>query len=438
MKVFKHSKFKITFLIFNLFIALNCPLYAEDTKNSNEINSLIQEGVSKFNSKDYPNAIIDFRKALKLSPNNAELKKYLAISLNNYALLIAKEDKTDEAILNLEESLRLFEDGVARKNLAGILLEKAINLYNRHELNSALVYSKKSLNVHKDNFEVLKLAGNICYELERLDEAISYYSTAESLKPDDVDLARTLEKLKNEKAVKKTFRDMSSARFIIKYESKSQDFDFYQFRPILDEAYRIIGQDLNLFPAQQLVVIIYSEESYKKLKNQPAMVTGLFDGKIHIPLRSDVKDIKEYKVVVYHEYTHALIFSITMGNCPIWLNEGFAEYEESRIKPIDLRILKTALKTNSLIGISSLDGVFSLIKSGREPSQKEQELLTLAYEESYTIAKYLLHRFTRAHIQRLFNRLKKGIALNEALKSELYLSTEQLQKQWLEYLRQNY
>lgn len=422
-----------------IFISLKCPLYAQDIKSSdNSADMFIQSGISKLNSKDYKNAIEDFRNALELSADNKDIKKYLAISLNNYALLIAKEGKTDKAILNLEESLTLFEDEVARKNLSGLLLEKSINLYNRHELNSALAYSKKSLNVQKDNFEALKLAGNIYYDLEKLDEAISYYSMANSLKPDDEDSAKALEKIRNEKALKRTFRDMSSERFIIKYESKAQDFDFYQFRPILDEAYRIIGQDLNLFPTQQLVVIIYSEESYKKLKDQPDMVTGLFDGKIHIPLRAKVKDLKEYKSIVYHEYTHALIFNLTLGKCPVWLNEGLAEYEESRINPIDLKILKNALKTNSLIEISSLDGIFSLIKSGKEPSQEEQELLSLAYQESYIIAKYLLHRFTRAHLQRVLQRLRTGVSIYSALKSELYLTVEQLQKQWIEYLRQNY
>ncbi|MBM3253405.1 MAG: tetratricopeptide repeat protein [Candidatus Omnitrophica bacterium] len=422
-----------------IFISLRYPLYAQDIERpDNSADMFIQSGVSKLNSNDYKNAIEDFRNALKISPNNKDAKKYLAISLNNYALMVIKEDKIDNAISYLEESVKLLKDEVAKKNLSGLLLTKATNLYNKHELNDALSYANKSFNILVDNFEALRLMGDIYYDLEKLDEAILYYSKAKELKPLDEGLAKTLDRLKNEKALKSSFKDIPSDRFIIRYEKETTDFDYYQFRPILNEAYRIIGQDLNLFPNEKIVVIIYSEESYKKLKSQPSSVTGLFDGKIHIPLRSNVKDLNEYKSIVYHEYTHALIFNLTLGRCPVWLNEGLAEYEESRVMPVKTDILKTALKNNSLINITSLDEVFLLIKSQKELTPKEQGLMMLAYEEAYTLARYILHRFTRAHLQRIFSRLRMGVPIHSVLKSELYLTVEQLQKQWIEYLKQNY
>jgi tetratricopeptide (TPR) repeat protein len=419
-------------------ICQHCIFAQEIKRKDNSADLFIQSGVTKLNSKDYKNAIDDFRNALRLSPDDTQAKKYLAISLNNYALLITKESDSDNAITCLEESVKLYEDEVARNNLSGLFLERAVNFYNRHEQSNALFFSRKALEVKKDNAEALKLMGNIFYNMEKLDEALSYYAKAVTLLPNDTEIRKSIDNIKKEKALKGSFRNIPSAKFIIRYENKSADFDYYQFRPILDEAYRVIGQDLGLFPSEQLVVILYTQESYKNLKEQPSSVTGLFDGKIHIPLRDGVKDTSEYKTVVYHEYTHALIFDLTLGRCPIWLNEGLAEYEESKIKPVELRRLKAALKNNSLIGISSLDQTFSLMNGRRQLTQEEQELIALAYEESYTIAKYILHRFTRAHIQQLLRRLREGASINEALKRELYLSVEQLQKQWIEFIQNNY
>ncbi len=426
-----------TFFIISIFLFVNTAVCIF-TVQGEDVSDIVQKGTQKLNSKEYVSAIAYLKKALKIFPSNTQVKQLLAISLNNRALELQDEGRIDEAITLLEEAVELYDSETGRENLSKLLHHKATILYNNQNLTEALKYTKLSLGYWSKTYNALLLTGKIYYDFENLDKAMDYFLKAQKLNPNDKKLSEAIQKVKNEKSKKKKFKKIPSAKFVIRYDDKKFKIDQYKFRNLLREAYRIIGQDLGLFPSDRIVAILYSPESYKSIKGLPPQVTGLFDGKIHIPLRENVSDIKQYKAIVYHEYTHALIHNISKGRCPTWLNEGIAKYEESRIMTPDLKILKTAIKNKSLLGPSNLDKVFYMILHKRQLTKNDIVLIDLAYEESYTLAKYLLNRYRRAHIQKMLKAFARGKSLDEVLRSELRTTSEKLQKEWIKYIKGKY
>src|SRR6266446_7707255 len=97
-----------------------------------------------------------------------------------------------------------------------------------------------------------------------------------------------------------------------------------QFREVFS---RLFPQINFRSPVPTTVVVFKSDSSYRPFKPS-ANTAGYFQAGPdvnYITLTTEVHGEQDPFNVIFHEYTHLLVNN-TVGNVPVWFNEGLAEY----------------------------------------------------------------------------------------------------------------
>jgi len=180
---------------------------------------------------------------------------------------------------------------------------------------------------------------------------------------------------------------------------------------ILEDAYREMGQQLDHFPLKPVTVVLYTEKDFFDITRLPAWTAGAYDGRIRLPVRGIEKESGlSLRQVLYHEYVHALVHSIT-PRAPMWLNEGLAEY----------LVPRGFHKVGQAIPIQSLENSFPL---------GDQRLMALAYAESFSAVSYLVEQHGLYAVKRLLMALSRGDALDAAFRGAFPISYDEFASTW--------
>ena len=121
------------------------------------------------------------------------------------------------------------------------------------------------------------------------------------------------------------------------------------------------------------------------------------------------------KRILFHEFTHALVNSIT-PRCPVWINEGLAEYFSE-----DEEYLKLGAQLGQLIPLRYLEGGF--------PSG-DVRLVALAYLESFTAVSDLIEKHGLFRVKECLEALGKGESLSGAFRSIFGVTYEEFASKW--------
>lgn len=229
-----------------------------------------------------------------------------------------------------------------------------------------------------------------------------------------------LEKLMQEMPLEKNLARADTHPFVVRFAEGAGAFDLGQLRQLLRDTYRQVGQSFNYFPDYPITVLLYPEEDFNKVKGLSHQVAGLFDGKIRLPLKT-----LELRRVLWHEYTHALVYDLSKGRCPVWLNEGLATLQEARVQTPSLAEVQNALDQG---GILSWDTLWS-------QQEYQENSLRLYYQQSYLITQYLIKRFGWNEMKGLLARLGQGSPMAEALKAQYKEEPKVLEGEWLSWAK---
>ncbi len=191
----------------------------------------------------------------------------------------------------------------------------------------------------------------------------------------------------------------------------------------LERARRQIGRDLDLMPERRFTVILYRRPQYRRVVQAPIWSGGVFDGKIHIPLREDDNPPYQQRTL-YHEYSHALIHEFARNNIPLWFNEGFATYQEYRQSDGYYRYQRLPANppAQHLLKFQDLSSMFK--------DTENREKTRLAYEYSYSIMEFLEERFGVSSFKRILQETRRTSTFKDAVENELNRSIESLQYSW--------
>ncbi|MBI3996025.1 MAG: tetratricopeptide repeat protein [Candidatus Omnitrophica bacterium] len=378
---------------------------------------------------NWPSMISRLRQQMQTGIGRAQARQQLAIAYNNYGVSLSNQGEWDLAIQQLQESLLIDPTGIqARKNLVATYLHKAQEAYTRHQINDTLGLLEKVVALDPNVAQAFLLRGEVEYGRQRLKEAKAAWEQASTLDPTLApSLQKRLAQVTQELPIESKFERLSQAYFDVRYEEELQRPVGFDIRDALLEARRDVGSDFAYWPKQKLVVLVYSDEKFRAIRQEtPEWVGGLFDGKIRVPLPGRQLTSARVKQIVFHEYTHAVIQDLTNGACPLWLNEGLAEYEGAKQDDRPLPLLRAASQAKHLIPWLELSDHFSYQLSTQE--------VGLAYEQSYSLANYLVTRYGFWRIRNLLKRFAEGQSWDAACAEEFRLKLTRLESNWRETL----
>ncbi len=163
---------------------------------------------------------------------------------------------------------------------------------------------------------------------------------------------RLLDKVEREWRAEAGFRREVTPRFVVKYRDTLDAGARRQIVAQLEAAAARIGRMLEYAPQQRTTVVLYEHHEFRHVTRVHAWATGLFDGKIRLPVGRVQPQADELERLAVHEYAHAAIHDLTRGRAPRWLHEGLAQALEGAASDPILR----APAGLTLAGVEALAG----------------------------------------------------------------------------------
>lgn len=381
-------------------------------------------------SVDWSVMIARLRQELLQRPGQASVRRQLAVAYNNYGVSLSNQKQWESAVQQLQEAIRIdAANEQFRSNLSRLYLNQAYEAYQHHEINDALQTIDQAIALTPNLAAAYRFRGEIEYGRQNLKEARSAWQRALELDPSQSDLKQRLGQVMQELPVESKFEKLSQAYFDLRYEEHLQQPVGFDVRDLLLEARREVGADFAHWPKYKIVVLIYSAESFRALRREtPDWVAGQYDGKIRVPLPDTKLGLGTVKQILYHEYTHALVHDLTKGKCPIWLNEGLAEYEGNRDAQGSWLYVTQAAQAGRLVPWTELSDHFSTVLPMDE--------VALAYQESHSMIRYLVQRYGFWRLRRLLRALGEGTPSETALADEFHIKPSRLEADWRSWLSQ--
>lgn len=131
------------------------------------------------------------------------------------------------------------------------------------------------------------------------------------------------------------------------------------------------------------------------------------------------------KNTVIHELTHILVgrngFSC-IGTRPGWLEEGLAMYSEGELDSGMQNLLDSAINSDNLITLRSLNGGFSELP----------DKANLSYSQSYSVVKFMIETYGQEKMTNLITALRDAKPIDDALLEVYGFDTDGLDSAWRE------
>ena len=229
---------------------------------------------------------------------------------------------------------------------------------------------------------------------------------------------------------------------------QTNNFDIYYYSggyqlakfaaEVLEEAYQTVSDQLRYQLKKRVPIIVYQSPNEFQQTNVISELieenvggfTEAFKNRVVVPYNGSFEDFRH---VLHHELTHALIFDMLYGNIlqsllsrqalfnlPLWFSEGFAEFSSRH--GLDYQgdmILRDATVNNYLVPLPYLGGY-------------------LAYKQGQSVLTYITQRYGEEKIYEILNRGRAKLSINEGLKAAIGLTEEQLNEEWQMALKKQY
>jgi len=271
------------------------------------------------------------------------------------------------------------------------------------------ILMERYLQLNPKDLAAIKRLVVICYSLNDLDAALDYCEMGLELSGKDPELLVSQKKLIGEMESASDFTSRESQHFTVSFDRGSHDDARHIVLSTLESAYREIGKETGVYPERSIPVILYTQKIFFDVTRAPGWAGGLYDGKIRLPV-AGLTDNDELTRVLSHEFTHALVSQLT-HRCPVWLNEGLAEYF-SREEVPDI---------GQVIPLNQLEHSFPVAPV---------RAVAAAYAESHAAVDYLIGRYSLNDVIDLLKKLDSGMMFDEAFEDVFYSSYADFLKSW--------
>jgi tetratricopeptide (TPR) repeat protein len=287
-----------------------------------------------------------------------------------------------------------------------------ISYFKIGDFAAAITYLEKGVDAGKQEYMCRRFLAFAYYYRHEFDKSIMNAEKALVISKDQ-ELEVFYARLMREKQAHRNFASESSSHFKVQFDGYEHGGISRSVIGMLEDAYSQIGRDLDYYPSQPITVILYTNHDFRDVTQAPAWSGGYFDlndGKIRVPVRGAQGQEALLKTVLFHEYVHALIHSITK-NCPRWIHEGMAEYYSKG----------SSQRIGQKIPFSHLDSAFY---------QRDSRIIQLAYIQSHSAVSYLIDRYGTGRMKDLLTALSTGNDLTQAFTRAFQMSYTEFADKW--------
>ena len=344
-------------------------------------------------------------------------------SANPSTTAVSRVVAAESAAAQFEISVGDFEQAAEHYNVglrfapdnAGLLLETAYLHLRLSEYSAALDLLDRARRVEPDSPDAAKLAGWAYYGLNRLEDAVAEWKRALALKP-DAEVQHALEKAERDAQEEASYREGETPHFRLLYNGSAAPELAEDVLRTLETEFEDISSTLNYVPPEPIGVVLYTNQAFMDITRAPSWVGALNDGRIRVPVEglSSVND--ELARVLKHELTHSFVGQKTGGRCPVWLQEGIAQYMEGKRSRNAAATLSTAYERH-------MD--FSLTAYETSWLNLPRDTAATAYAWSLAVVETIVEQDGMDDVGRILDRIAAQSTTEDAVRAVLHDSYAQ-------------
>ena len=273
------------------------------------------------------------------------------------------------------KAARLFNEALAAKPDDPVLLFGAgTAAHLQGQPREALARLQRAVDVDPRLVPASRLLGEIAYKEGDVRLAIATYEKALKYAPDDSKLSNRLAAWRADADVHRNFEERRYDRFKVMFQGHADEALAARATEVLNAAFWRIGNVLGAFPADAVVVMLYTEQQFRDITRAPEWAGGIFDGRIRIPAAGAPSSGALFERVLVHELTHAMIASIAPRGIPAWLHEGLAQHFEGDDVPTARRRVQAA---GAPLPLRGLEHSFARLSAGEAQVAYDESLLAV-------------------------------------------------------------
>ncbi len=420
------------FLFFQLFVSFSLfdlhaetPAFQSDHTRARNILNLARTNQSQQAAEQVDPSLANTVRSM--DPASQRTFAYL---FNEKGVRLANEQKISDALPCLQLAVEFHpEQKVYQKNFSQVLIGAGQERYLSGDFSGAEKNLALALQYDRNNAGAMIALSDVYYYSQQTREAKDLLLKALKLSGDSAEIEKRLERITGDEQLEKGMKLAETEIFDIKFNKEtSVSYNIYDLKQTLRKAFREVGQNLHYYPRHTVAVILYAEDDYRKLREIPEWSSGAYDGKIRIPIPSNGNlENSRLKQIIWHEYTHAVIRDITAGNCPIWLNEGLADYHGYLFAKFDPALLRNTYLAGKLFTLKHLSEDFRTLT--------DTEQIRLAYAQSYSLISFIIDRWGFYKLRHLLEASEKKLPVEDLIQSELNIRADKFEAEWLKYLK---
>ena len=174
-------------------------------------------------------------------------------------------------------------------------------------------------------------------------------------------------------------------------------------------------------PSFKTSVKLMNDEEFYRATGAPRWTNAMYYKEqiiIPLPASGEINYPELYRSVK-HEFTHAVIHSLSKGKCPGWLDEGLAQWAEGEENPALQPALLDWLQYNKPVPLEMLQGGFTKLRTNMVPA---------AYAQSLFAANTVIDFHGLDNVQDYFSALRLGYEKEEAFERGFGISEKDFEK----------
>jgi tetratricopeptide (TPR) repeat protein len=307
-----------------------------------------------------------------------------------------------------------------------LLLNVAYGHLNRSEYSMSLDCLVRAKKIAPNSADVAKLTGWADYGLNRVSDAVAEWKRAQQIQP-DTGVAQALEKAERDERTESGFLEGQTNHFVVKYSGEATPLLEQEILRELEADFEQIRSTLNYTPPEPIGVILYTGQQFEDITRAPSWVGALYDGRLRIPVQGLTSMTDQLSRVLRHELTHSFLNQKTRGRCPVWLQEGIAQWMEGRRTGHSAAAsLLAAYDNKSAIPLNDLEiSWLNLSPTGAN----------FAYGWSLVVVEYIISQNGVSDVEKILDTLTTTGSTEGAVRAVLHMGYQELEQRTADSLR---